>query len=245
MPPNMTEAVADSIIAAAGGQRVLPTDPPNICPDPGVEGRKLIFINEEGGSVGVTMAARNTLIDQAILIRGLLDGLGGPRVTCVLLRGEYFPNVLDELRPAGIVAAPGASSRPVATAGKQHFYSGVMNYRSDAIFAEPYLVPFKIATSSLVDAAPTLYATILNTYDVVPQTAVPCSGTNPRRSRRYIVQSQVTEPTGVVSQTAEIPIAISNPVAILAAGIDIASLPSTQCLAYRGESNDRFHKLLP
>jgi hypothetical protein len=246
IPPDMTRVQAAAIATAAGLQVILPTDPPAICPDPGAQGRKLKFVRQDGSSISLVFRRRDTLIADAIATRTALNAVTATNpVVCIQLEGEYFPNLFDTLAAVGRPpTAPGVSSRPVATFGKQFFYSGVSAYLSDAIYGQEYLLPFKIATN-VADQAPNEYAALLTAGNIVAQNAGACPGSDPRTTRRYIIQSLVTEGAGTVAQTAQIPVGTHLPADILAVGQAAAALASTQCLGYKGENNARFHKLLP
>jgi len=246
LPPDMTTAQAIGLAGAAGGVAILPNDPRSICPDPGVKGRKLTFFRQNGNSISFTMGVRGTLVAQATAIRNTLNGLTAANpVVCIKLDGEYFPNLFDELAPPNPGArVPGVSSRPAAAAGKQFFYSGTTAYLSDAIFGSEYFLPFKVASDLPANAPPTEYDAFLSAADIVPQNISSCPGTDPRRTRRYIVQSLVTQNAQTTTQTAEIPVGSHIAGDILAVGQLIATATSTQCVGYQGENNSRFHKLL-
>lgn len=247
-PPDFTPANINSIALQSGGTVRLPTDPNTICPDDGVEPRKLQFIRLNGNSISVPIANRTSLVAQAIALRNTINSVNANNpVVCVKLIGEYFPNLIDELAPVGKIAGVGIGSSAPAN-GKQVFYSGTMEYLSDGVFGSPYFVSFKVATEGANSTvAPALYAPQLNLANVVPLTIATCSGNNPRRSRRYISQAIVNPPqgAGTASQVTEIPVATHLDTDILAVGQGLAAIGAVQCLGYKGENNDRFHRLLP
>lgn len=247
VPPDMSAAIAIGLAGQAGGVAVLPTDPRgSVCPDPGVKGRKLTFIRQDGNSISFVMGDRNTLIAQATAMRDTINTLTAANpVVCVKLDGEYFPNLFDELAPANAGArVPGTSSRPLPPATKQYSYFGTFAYNSDAIFGQTYFLPFKIASDLPDNQPPTEYDAILTAAGVVPEPTSPCPGSDPRKPRYYTVQSLVTQNAANVSQSAQIPVAGELDTEIAAVGTLIATATSTQCLSYQGESNSRFHRLL-
>jgi hypothetical protein len=248
IPPDMTDAQATQVVDLLGAAEVLPTDPAPVCPDEGVQGRKLIFIRQDGSSLSVVAPVRidNTLVTLAGSIRAVLNTLTGTNpVVCVKLDGEFWPQLIDELSPTPPPArTPGTSSRPLASAGSKNFvWSGVFNYFSDATYGSQHLLPFRIA-SNTANAAPELYGNVLTNANVTPVAASPCPGTNPRTPRHYIVQSIVTQDGATVGQEAKIPVGNNPAPGILDIGRELAALPSTVCLSYKGESNDRLHRLL-
>ena len=249
IPADMTTAQASAIAGLAGSAPIAANDnTKNICPDPGVKGRKLTFIRRDGNSLSLVMTPRNSLVADATLIRSAIDAVdAGNTVVCIKLDGEYFPDLFDELSPAVPVArVPGVSSRAV-TGGKQNFYSGSMSYDSDAIYGQAYPLSFKVATEStlLPPAAPILYAAELAAGSTVAQNNPPCPSRNPRKARAYIAQALVIQGAGSETQITKIPVATHLPADILAVGQLLANNPAVQCIAYRGEGNSRFHKLLP
>lgn len=249
-PPDFTAANITALAALSGGRARLPTDPKSACPDPGVQGRRLTFIRSNGNSVSVPIRNRLTLINTAIAMRNLINGVTGGAnnpVVCVKLEGEYFPNLFDELALPGRGPSISGINSSVPANGKQNYFYGTMEYLSDANYGQGYFIPFKVATNAASGVAPTMFAPALNLGNVVAQNVAGCPGTDPRTSRRYIVQSVVADIAGAgsVSQTAQIPVATHLATDILAVGVNLAAITSTQCLGYQGESNDRFHKLLP
>jgi hypothetical protein len=249
IPADMTTAQASAIAGLAGAAPIAATDKTKaICPDPGVRGRRLTFIRRDGNSLSLTMTPRNSLIADATLIRTAIDAVDpANNVVCVKLDGEFFPDLFDELSPAiAVPRVPGVSSRP-ATGGKQNFYSGTMSYDSDAVYGLPYPISFKVATESTLSppAAPILWATELAAASTVAQNNPACPSRNPRKPRAYIVQALVTQGGATETQITRIPVATHLPADILTVGQLLAANPASQCIAYRGERNDRFHKLLP
>ena len=245
-PPDFSAANINSIAIQSGGTVRLATDPASVCPDPGVSGRRLVFIRQNGGSLSVPIANRTSLVAQAIALRNTINSVTAANpVVCVKLIGEEFPDLFDELSPAvPVPRAPGVSSAAAAN-GKQNFYSGVMSYDSDAVYGSAYPVSFKLATESAAFNAPALYAAELAAGSTVAQNRPSCPSASYRRSRHYLVQALVTQGVTVESQFTKLPVATHLPVDILAVGQLLAANPAVQCIGYKGEDNDRFHKLLP
>lgn len=245
VPPGVTAATITTII---GETNALPRDPLTdkiVCPDSGFSPRKLVFYSAEGGSISVPIGDRTNLLAAATVIQGALIG-DGFNVVCIKLEGEKFANLVDELRPAGFlgVLASANSSRPAAGGIQPHFF-GKANYASDAIFGSPYVLPYKFA-SQAAQVFPTVFTGITAlTLGITPLDGInSCPGSDPRTSRRYVVQSLVTENAIVRSQVTELPVFLHEDAAIQAAGVGIATIRSTQCLGYKGEDNSRFHRLL-
>lgn len=245
VPPGVTAATITTIIGETNG---LPRDPLTdniVCPDSGFTPRKLIFYSAEGGSIGVPIGDRTNLIAAATVIRGALIA-DGFNVVCIKLEGEKFKNLVDELRPAGFLGfQPSTTSSRPAAGGKQPHFFGKANYASDAIFGDPYILPYKFA-SQAAQIFPAVFAPLTPlTLGITPLAGLSaCPGTDPRKSRRYIVQSQVTENAIIRTQTTELPVFLHEDAAIQAAGVGIATIRSTQCIGYAGEDNSRFHRLL-
>lgn len=245
VPPGVDAATMTLIVGSSGGRLRLPVDRV-VCPEKGFAPRKLIFYSNTGGSVSVPIGPRASLIAAGSSIRTNLIAAGF-QVVCVKLVGEKFANIVDDLRPAGFLGtqAATASSRP-ATGGIQPNFYGKADYNSDAVFGTNYVLPYKVQ-SDVAQVFPSIYGTVIQSaLGIVPLVAVnACPGSDPRTSRRYIVQSLVTENAIVRSQVAELPMFNHLASEIAAAGVAIATLRHVQCIGYKGETNDRFHKLLP
>lgn len=245
IPPGVTAASMDTIVNASGARDRLPTDR-FVCPEVGFFTRRLIFYSQAGGSVSVPVANRAGLIAAATVIRGALIA-DGFEVVCIKLVGERFANIVDDLRPAGFLGLQASpdSSRPVAGGIQPNFY-GKAQYASDAIYGTDYVLPYKIQ-SDVAQAFPSIYGNAIEVLTGIdPVDGInSCPGRDPRTTRRYRVQSLVTENAVVRSQVAEIPSFLHLPAEVLALGEGLAALRHVQCLGYAGENNDRFHKLLP
>lgn len=247
-PPDFSAANITALATISGGVQRLPTDPGTICPDDGVQPRKLVFLRSNGNSVSIPVSPRANLIGTAIAARNIINSVAAANpVVCIKLLGEYFPNLIDELVSPGKVVGVGVGAALPAN-GKQNFFTGIMEYLSDAIYGGSYFLPFKVATEGADNTiAPSLYAAQLSLANVADTGANNCPGSNPRVPRRYISQAIVAPVAGAgsVSQITEIPVALHLPLDVLAVGQSIANLGAVQCVSYYGEFNDRFHKLLP
>jgi len=245
VPPGITAATIATIITETGARARLATDRV-VCPDSGFKPRKLVFYSSAGGSIAVPIAERDSLIVAATAIRGALIA-DGFIVVCIKLVGESFLNIVDDLRPvafAGLLAST-TSSRPAAGGIQPNFF-GKAQYRTDAIFSNQVVLPYKLQ-SDVALVFPSIFgAPILTLTGIVPVANInACPGSDPRTTRRYVVQSLVTENAVIRSQVTEIPVFLHLAAEILAAGEGIAALRHVQCLGYKGELNDRFHRLLP
>ena len=246
-------AAVTNIAGLTGANIVTATTPTTICPDAGFTPRRLKFIFASGGSFSIPVADRTALVATRDNVIAELTSVGAAYVpVCIQLLGEVQPDITDTFRPAGFTLTPGTGSAPTDGKGKQYFYHGTMAYLSDGIYGNTYYQSFKVASESPTNAAPALLAGALtaNGNNVVPVSTSlkPCRGSNIRIPRRFMVTSLITNgaappATVLSSQRTEIPVANHLPTPINGLASYIATIASTQCLGYAGESNRRFHKV--
>jgi hypothetical protein len=243
VPPDMTAGQAGAIAAQTGGAAINAGQFKNYCPQPGVRGRKLTFIRADGNSMSFVIPTQNTLIAQATGLKTAINAISaGNQVVCIKLDGEIFPNLGDVLGITG-ARVPGTSSRPIAPATKQEFYSGAFDYESDAVFGSPYQAKMKIATD-LVGNPPTEYAGLFTSQTIVLSKPY-CPTSEPRMPRHYNVVSLVTQNATQVTQHAQIPVRSNVAANNLNVGQGLAALTATVCIGYVGEKNPRFGLLVP
>jgi hypothetical protein len=251
VPPDITNAGADAIVAAIpGALPVLPTDTASICPEPGLKGRKLIFTRSNGSSMSFTIGSRlNASLDAArVAIETAINANGAFDVACVALEGEYFPNLYDiYVPPAKAGITPFATgNRPPAAAGIQYYYGGTFNYQTDHTpFASVRILPFKIASDVLLPAVPTLWAGVIDAapFNLIASPLNGCGGSDPREPRHFVVTNAIGAALATaLPQKTKIPVGVAAAASVQAAGVALATLGSTYCLEYRGESNSRFYR---
>lgn len=246
-PPDMTQVQAGAIINDAGGTLLkfagveVNPDPGSICSEQSnLRPRDLTFIRKNGNSISIKVADRTALIATATAIRDRIDGVNADfPVVCIKLDGEEFLNIYDELGGSGTVTATGTPPR--GTGAKQEVHHGSIPYQSDAGFGTVKIMPVKILTD-VADAPPTFLG---GTWDscVGPfEQFQNCAGQEPRDHRRYILTVAATGDVG--SFTSEVPVLSHTEDDILQCGQNLAGLDPVYCVGYKGENNDRLHKLL-
>jgi hypothetical protein len=246
-PPDSTQGQAEDIvnntiggILVKYGQTIVRQDLANpICSDSdSIKPRRLEFIRSNGNSISFAMPVRTNLVADGDTITSIINTFGGAfDVVCVKLHGEKATQLFDELGGtfAGTAVAP-----PRGTGSKQHTWHGTLQYESDGVFGSVKLLPFKIF-SDVDNAVPTWMQGAAGSCLTLGN-AQACTGRDPRTSRRYIA---TVLGTGVGEFKAEVPVTGSNDAFILGCGTTLANTAGVYCLDYRGEFNDRFHKVLP
>lgn len=247
VPPDISEANADLIVAAVGGTVNTVSAP---CSDSGLgDLRKLTFIRESGNTMSIAVPIAANIITAATTIKGILDAVAGNKVVCIKLSGEYFAHLNDELGlnfNAGDVAP---THKAPSTAKKQNFLSGSIAYTSDVSGA--ILVPVRSITEKTTEDPAAQLETEWQSCTGGLQDVTGCGNgrKNPRKHRRYIVdfatKADITDTTET-AQTESIEVPVSSNVAssIKSCGENLAALTGAFCIGYRGESYDRIHKLL-
>lgn len=255
VPPDMTQQQATDIVLAAGGELisfgnidVVPGTRNIPCSDSAnFKPRKLKVIRANGNSFSIVLADRAGVIAASETIRATVDAISATNpVVCTQLIGEEYSNIYDELIPAGSPApAPGAPSRPGAAVGKGAKYSGLMlAYSSDVPFQAITLAKFAVATET-IGAPPALLGQALIDCLGTVQLGSLCPPSTSRTPRHFIVTSLVTgdEPDTTVTQVNKVPTASEAAADIITCGTALATLESTACLGYKGESYSRVHLL--
>lgn len=246
-PPNTTQANATAIIGDVLGGTLVKfgevlvdqalANP--ICSDrDSIKPRRLEFIRSNGNSVSFAMPDRTDMVAHGNAIATAINGWTGDfPVVCVKLHGEKATQLFDELGGTftGVAVAP-----PRGTGSKQHIWHGTLEYESDGVFGAIKLLPFKIF-SDVENAVPTWMQGAAGDC-ITLGAAQACTGRDTRTSRRYIA---TVNGTGVGEFKAEVPAVSSTNAGILACGTALAGTTGVYCLDYRGEFNDRFHKVLP
>ena len=250
LPPDVDQAQAATILANIGAQPLSLASQAIPCPDTvNADLRRLRFFRASGGSMSVPVSSRANLINAATIIQGILTAAGDAAV-CIKLEGEYFPDLADELgmNYQGTVA----TSHVAVGSSKQFYYTGQIAYNRDAdgvIFQ-----PIKSITNN-ENAPATQIASAWSGCVGDFENVLPCRGKgrrNPLKHRRFELTFAIGtagadpgDPATIDStETIEIPVISSTASEILACGQAAAALIGAYCIGYRGESNDRFHKLL-
>lgn len=242
--PDMTDVVASAIVTAVSGLEDVAAAP--CATQSGLEPRKLKFIRADGSSISVPVALRGNLISIASTIKEEIEGLGVP-VSCIKLSGEKWTRNIREDILDGTAIPPfqaGVSSSSIGSI--QNSYTGLFEYESDAPFESQIFARVKFNTP-LADTLPSsaFGAAISIALDNNPPSNLPsCPGRQTRDTRRFVVKRGIEQGTDVVMETREIPVTLASADGIQAAGEAFASLPELLCLLYKGENNDRFHRLL-
>lgn len=258
-PSDISATEAQTIAAALTGAVVtkvagvkIPGALADGCPsDPGAQGRKLTFIRTNGSSMSFVVPKRigTSLNAIRVALESAINAAGAFPVACVKLEGEYFPSIYDMYVPASKTAVtPTADgNRPPAAAGIQYYYTGLLNYQTDhAPFGSVRLIPFKIASNLAMPAIPTLWSGVI---DIAPFSMVAsngltgCGGSDPREPRHFIVTNAIGATIATATpQNTKIPVSVATPASIAGAALTLATLGSTYCLGYKGETNPRFYR---
>jgi|GEM_PF-5411472 len=251
LPPDVDDDQKDVILTAIGAQPLALASVPIPCPDTiNASLRKLQFLRTGGGSMSVPVSSRNDLLSAATTIKGILDAAGDD-VVCIKLIGEEFPDLADEL---GMNYNNTVAESHVSTGeSKQLYHSGRIAYSTDA--GGVIFQPIKSITNEEGVSATQL----TGSWDFCVgdfENTLACRGkgrTNPYKHRRFELTFAVGtsganagDPVIIENtETIELPIKSSDGTEIFSCGQAAASLDGAYCIAYRGESYSRFHKLLP
>lgn len=250
LPPDIAEANIDAILTAIGANNLANTGDPVPCTD-SVTGdlRRLEFIRTDKSSMSVPVSSRTDLVSAATTIQGILNST--VEVVCIKLIGEYFPFLNDELNLN--YAGTFATSHVPATGTKQFYYTGTIQYSTDATDGIESLVAQNIKSITNNENAPatqlgTAWAACVGDLDDV----LPCRGVgrrNPRKHRRYeltfLTKADPANATeAAATETIEVPVKSSAANDIQQCGSVLAGLDGAYCIGYRGESYSRFHKVI-
>lgn len=250
LPNDVDDAGADAILQAIGAQPLSEGTQSIPCPDTiNATLRKLLFLRTSGGSMSVPVSARDDLEAAATAIQNILNAAGDD-VVCIKLMGEEFPDLADEL---GLnYQNTFATSHDAVDASKQYYHAGQIAYASDV--GSTVFQPIK-SISNNEDAPATQIASIWGDCVGDFETVLPCRGkgrSNPRQHRRYELTLAIgtaganpgDPPTITGTETIEVPVSSGEPSEILTCGQAAAALAGVYCISYKGESYDRFHKIL-
>jgi hypothetical protein len=237
--PNMTDAIVASILAAIDAVPVTPTAKSPCAPPAAFTSRKLKFTFQTGGSVSFPVAVRANALSLATSLKTILTPVGA--IACIELIGEKWERVDEILRPAGITLAAGPDVR-AASGSKNAIYSASISYNTDTGIQTVRSV--KMNTNSV--ATPALpfsgYADAIaaGLGALLPKG---CGGTSNIEARHYTVTMLTTDVKNPIRKMI-IPVASFSTTVIRAVGVQIATVAQTMCLAYEGESDSRFSRLV-
>lgn len=250
MPPDMTEEQADNFVTAMGAIKRTDTVPCSLGAGE-LEPRKIIFIRANGNSISFILPRTDNIITLATQGRDALNAVDADNpVVCIKLEGEHWLNIYDRFAPAGKVIQPGTPTTPPDTEGKQYVWSGFLTeYKSDVPWQQNIIMPFRM-NSDKDDEPPTI---LTNLWEDCMGTIgnVFCSGKERRVSRRFILTLAILLPgqqagTNEINNTQTLTIPSIHPTSqeLTTCAGALASLPSTLCLEYYGESFDRVHQFV-
>ena len=253
LPPDVPKTEITTILTNIGANPPSAIKPNPPCSDRvGADLRRLQFIRANGNTMTVPVSSRADLLNAATVITGVLNSAES-EVICIKLLGEYFPDLADELGLA--YGGTFAQSHVPSTGGKQFYYSGNIQYQTDATtgIAGSDTVFQPIKSISNFEKAPSTqlasaWAGCVGDFSL----ALACRGKgrrNPRKHRRFeltfATKADLTSETEAAqTETAELPVKASTQADILACGQSAASLKGAYCIGYRGESYARYHQLL-
>lgn len=245
VPEDLTRADIESFISAAGA---LPNPTEAIaCSDRGyLEPRYVEIIRRSKHTMRMVISIRSQLRAKLIGMVNVLDTAQPSNpVVCIKLHGEYYPNLYEDIVSAPTAPTPIAPIEAPANSGKTRvYYSAAMaEYQADSTqnFATPIIQAFKLQTDTL-DAPPQNFAPAVGCIGSLSQVFCP---TRERRKGRHYIPTFLTTAPNLPSQQLEIPVAAASPTDISTCGENLANLAHVVCLAYKGESNDRVHQILP
>jgi hypothetical protein len=240
-------AQVNSLLTAVGATAETSADK-SLCPVAAGDftPRRVTFKRASGNSFSLVFRSLATLIANANTIKGLIDTTPD-KLVCAELKGEWWKDLVGELRNApNFAPGVGRSAKP-ATGGIQPYYSGKVLYEADGVIGTVPL-SVRVATDE-PDAAPTRIGNIWTTCVGQFEPKLPCATSSSWKYRRYIVTSKVSadpQDNGLVAsyETAGIPVKDREAAQMVTCGRALANLNSTICLEYKGEKNGRFHLLL-
>lgn len=239
-PPNMTDAVVASILAAIDAAPVTGTNKPVCAPPAAFSPRKLKFSFVTGGSVSIPVATRANALSLATSLKTILTPVGA--IACIALIGEKWDRVDEDLRPAGTVLTAGLNVR-AATGSKNAIYTASMLYNTDTGVQSVKSV--RMNTDSVTTPALS-FSGYRDAITVALGTLVPkgCGGVSNIDPRHYTATLLTTDIRNPIRKMI-VPVASFGTTAIRAVGVQLATIAQTMCLAYEGESDSRFSRLVP
>jgi hypothetical protein len=215
------------------------------------DARRLVFYRDDGSSMSVPVANRGFLDSAANVVKGVLIS-SGRKVTCIKLVGEYWSNLNDELGLSYTAGTVAPTHRSVGN-GKQHYYTGIMTYQSDAYKASAQSNQFLLKVKSISDLenapASQIGTQVWNgCVGELSKAAFSCGGKqrNKRRHRRFLLDFATAVSGNVITEveSIELPHKNSDASSIATCGQAAAVLPGIVCIGYRGESYSRFNTVI-
>jgi len=248
VPVGYGATALETLLNTAGAQLVkfggvvinnLPQPP---CPDTGIfTPRKLIFTLANGVSMSLPVNLRTALLSVKTAALASLGTISP--VVCVKYVGETWRNLLD------IFGASGKTVTVSPLDPRGFTYSRPHPYQTDSSNPVGRVIQKKIKVDSESNAAPPGVIGVQAWQSIVgiataTAAVMNCNGAIRQKHRRYIVTAMVdrgglTRPTKI-----EVPVSSSVSGDIRTGGTTLAALASVACLEYRGESYDRFHKIV-
>jgi hypothetical protein len=247
LPPDLDFAQAATILDAIGA-KPLSSIVDGFCND-ATNGklRKLVFVRDDGSSMSVPIGRKDDIFTAGNVIKGVLNA-GTVKVSCIKLVGETWRTLSDELGLSYTAGQVATSHKANGGATKQHYYSGTMQYAPDSLVAsgQQILTPVK-SISDIQNSPATQVAAVWDGCVGTLSNSPGCGGNgNKRKHRRYILDfvTEVDGNTIVATESIELPAKSRDASAIKTCGQAAAQLTGILCIGYRGESYDKFHKVL-
>lgn len=250
LPPDLDLAQAATVLELIGAKPLSAITKNGFCSDAS-NGRlrRLIFIRSDGSSMSVPVANRNAgegIIGIASGIKGVLDS-GAIKTSCIKLVGEYWRNLNSELGVAPTAGVAATSHRSNSGATKQTYYTGRIQYETDATKTAGVTVLLPVKSISNNQGAPaSQLGTAWDTCVGTLSQAKSCVSSRDRDHRRFILNFATKIENGIITETEtiELPHRLAAAASIKACGQAAAALPGLQCISYKGESYSKFHKVL-
>ncbi|MGL5876392.1 MAG: hypothetical protein ACRC2V_01180, partial [Xenococcaceae cyanobacterium] len=131
LPPEIDFAQAATILDVIGA-KPLSSITDGVCSE-GTNGefRKLVFVRDDGSSMSVPIAKRSDIFSAGNVIKGILQA-SGRTVTCIKLVGEKWRILNEELGLSYTAGEVATSHKPNGGATKQYYYTGSVQYQTDA-----------------------------------------------------------------------------------------------------------------
>lgn len=240
-PPGLSTGAVGSILSSMGATAKSASTKAPCAPPSSFSPRRLKFSFATGGSISIPFPIRASAVALATSLKAQLSADLGV-ITCIELIGEKWGRVDEELRPSGTTVTAGIDTR-VATGSKNPVFTGAYLYTTDNSNTSVQTVR-QNTNSVAIPALPfSPYAAAVN---AALGTLLPkgCGGVGNVKPRHYTATLLTTDLINPVRQLI-IPVAATASTAIRAAGVAIATIAQTMCLAYEGESDSRLGRLVP
>lgn len=246
--PDMEDADASAILGAIGAKALTGVVKSGFCSDSSNgKLRRLVFVRSDGSSMSVPVAKRSYLDSAAAAIKNIINNESEVQLSCIKLVGEYWRNLNNELSvnyTAGQVATSHVSN---GTSTKQHYYTGRMQYQSDAAVnsGDVVLLPVRSITDVKDSPASQISSVWGGCVGTLSQ-AKSCTSSRDRDHRRFLLNFATKIESNVVveTETIELPHKNSDASGIKTCGQAAAQLQGLLCIGYRGESYGKFHKVI-